>query len=70
MSNEAVKRFCEIDEASRKILSEAARKINLSPRSYFRILKIARTIADLAGERRILLENVAEALQYRPKIGP
>ena len=41
--------------------------MNLSARSYFKVIKIARTIADLAGEKDILTSHLAEALQYRPK---
>jgi magnesium chelatase family protein len=42
--------------------------MNLSARSYFKVIKIARTIADLAGEPKISSIHIAEALQYRPKV--
>ena len=45
----------------------AVRQLHLSPRSYHRVLKLARTIADLAGEEQLAARHVAEALQYRPR---
>ena len=63
-----VKKFCRIDADSQKLLSAAARRLNLSARSYFRVLKIARTIADLELKKEIELAHIAEALQYRPSI--
>jgi magnesium chelatase family protein len=68
MTSEAVKRFCPYDEVSGRLLKSAVDQLHLSARSYFRILKIARTIADLAGEADISSRHVAEALQYRPKL--
>ncbi len=68
MSSEAVKKFCQIDEESKKILRQAVNSMYLSARVYFRILKIARTIADLAGSEEIKPIHIAEALQYRPKL--
>lgn len=68
MSTRDVKRFCPIDDASRSIMTSALVTMNLSARSYFKIIKIARTIADLAGEEEISSTHIAEALQYRPKI--
>jgi magnesium chelatase family protein len=67
MTSEAVKRFCPIDNTSRQILRHAVETMHLSARSYFRILKIARTIADLEQLPHITSDNVAEALQYRPR---
>jgi len=67
MNSEAVKNFCEICEESKIILKNAVEKMFLSARAYFRILKLARTIADLEGENNILPAHIAEALQYRPK---
>ncbi|MFA5023909.1 MAG: YifB family Mg chelatase-like AAA ATPase [Patescibacteria group bacterium] len=63
-----IKNFCTTDLAGQRILKEAVEKLDLSSRAYFRVLKIARTIADLAGQTNILPEHLAEALQYRPKI--
>lgn len=68
MTNQTIKNFCQLDSAGYRLLAAAAEKINLSARSYFRILKLARTIADLAQENNILPGHIAEALQYRPKL--
>ncbi len=68
MNNEATRSFCLLDTGGRKLLKTAVSKLNLSSRSYFRVLKISRTIADLADSSLILPEHLAEALQYRPKI--
>lgn len=68
MTNSDIKNFCTLDDSGYQLLSLAAEKINLSARSYFRVLKLARTIADLADEKNILSGHLAEALQYRPKL--
>jgi len=68
MTPEAVKRFCRVDNTSTNLLHQAVDQMHLSARGYFRILKLARTIADLAGEANILTPHIAEALQYRPRI--
>lgn len=68
MSSEATKKYCQIDDPSRRLLAQAVEQMHLSARSFFRILKLARTIADLAGEKNILTMHIAEALQYRPKV--
>lgn len=60
-----IKVFCKIDEASEKILMMAMNKLNLSARAYDRILKVARTIADLSGEENISPAHISEAVQYR-----
>jgi magnesium chelatase family protein len=67
MSSENVKTFCELDNESSKLLKSAVEKLHLSARSYFRIIKLSRTIADLGAEKKILPKHIAEALQYRPK---
>jgi len=68
MSSRQVKVFCPVDSKTVELLRQAVNQLGLSARSYFRILKLGRTIADLAGERDIKLEHIAEALQYRPKV--
>ncbi len=68
MTSEAVKEFCPVDDNSKQLLRHAVDQMHLSTRAYFRILKLARTIADLANERNILTPHIAEALQYRPKV--
>lgn len=60
-----ITRFCKLDPATKQLLVAAVTKMNLSARAYHRILKVARTIADLADSEPILREHVAEALQYR-----
>ena len=62
-----VRQFCELDEAGQQLVKAAMTQLQLSARAYHRILKLARTITDLAGEERILSSHLAEALQYRPK---
>lgn len=57
--------WCQLDETSRKLLEGAIRKLGLSARASDRILKVARTIADLAGDEALKPTHVAEAIQYR-----
>ena len=60
-----IKQFCEIDGESSELLEKAMDKFGLSARAHARILKIARTIADLEGSSHIKALHVAEAIQYR-----
>ena len=62
-----VRKFCKLDETGDNLVRAAMSQLNLSARAYHRILKLARTIADLAGSENIQTPHVAEALQYRPK---
>ena len=68
MPSKLIKEFCQIDSESQEFLKNAVNQMHLSARAYYRLLKISRTIADLAGEEKIRLSFVAEALQYRAKI--
>jgi magnesium chelatase family protein len=65
MSNRHIKKYCVIDEASADLLESAIDKLGLSARAYNRILKIARTIADLEGITDIQVDHISEAIQYR-----
>ncbi len=65
MINRHIKKHCKIDSASADILEAAIDKLGLSARAYNRILKIARTIADLDGASDITVEHISEAVQYR-----
>ncbi len=67
MSARDVRKFCKLSSESMKLMLSATSTLNLSARSYFKIIKVARTIADLSGEKDILTKHIAEALQYRPK---
>lgn len=69
MSQKDIEKFIVLDENSKKIMDMAVNRMNLSARSYFRILRVARTIADLANAERIEEQHVAEALSYRVEIG-
>ncbi len=64
-----VQEFCAIDTDGKELMRSAVRQLELSARSYHRVLKLARTVADLAGEAEIRTEHLAEALQYRPRGG-
>ncbi|MGI9542355.1 MAG: YifB family Mg chelatase-like AAA ATPase, partial [Cyclobacteriaceae bacterium] len=65
MGSQMVKQVCQINEAGRNLLKTAMEKLGLSARAYDRILKVSRTIADLAGSQEIKIEHLAEAIQYR-----
>lgn len=69
MTSQMIKDFCRVDSQTQELLRNAVQQLHLSARAYHRILKLGRTIADLAGDNDIKSEYVAEALQYRPKIG-
>lgn len=62
-----IREFCELDAAGQSLIKAAMRQLNLSARAYHRTLKLARTIADLAGSSRIEAAHLAEAVQYRPR---
>ncbi len=63
-----VRQYCGLDEACRSLMRAAMNQMQLSARAYHRILKLARTIADLAASQSIQHQHLAEALQYRPKV--
>ena len=65
MSHKDLKEFCPLDDKSKNFLSKAFNKLNLSMRAYDRIIKVARTIADLTEEEKINYMHIAEAVQYR-----
>jgi magnesium chelatase family protein len=65
MATRELKQHCELSEATKDLLKFAMSDLNLSARAYDRILKVARTIADLAGAENIAGEHISEAIQYR-----
>ncbi len=62
-----VRKFCVLDDISRSLMKSAMSQLQLSARAYHRVLKLARTIADLAGVENIGPAHLAEAIQYRPR---
>jgi len=68
MTAKNIKKYCQLDLEEQNFLRQAVVQMNLSARAYHRILKVARTIADLAGEQNIKTSHLAEALQYRPPV--
>jgi magnesium chelatase family protein len=69
MGPNEVREFCQTDPSGEKLLKAATQQLHLSARAYHRVLKLARTIADLAGSEMIMANHVAEAIQYRPRMG-
>jgi magnesium chelatase family protein len=65
MTSKDIRKFCQPDAAGEKLLESAMSRLGLSARAYTRILKVARTIADLAGEAQVRGPHLAEAIQYR-----
>ena len=62
-----VRQLCHLDEAGRALVKAAMQQLGMSARAFHRILKLARTIADLAGSEGIEMTHLAEAIQYRPQ---
>jgi magnesium chelatase family protein len=60
-----IREHCKLDEAGERTLEMAVQRMGLSARAHDRILKVARTIADLEGEEEISVRQLAEAVQYR-----
>ena len=67
MSAQVVREICVLDNDSRSLIRQAVDTLHLSARGFHRVLKVARTIADLSGHEKITQAHIAEALQYRPK---
>ena len=67
MKNKHIKEFVDIAPEALVLLKQAVNTYNLSARTYFRLIKVSQTVADLADSRKILPNHVAEALQYRVK---
>ncbi len=65
MNVKQIRKYCELNETSKDLLKNAMDSLNLSARAYDRILKVARTIADLTCEESISPDHIAEAIQYR-----
>jgi magnesium chelatase family protein len=65
MKAKHLKKFCKLDEDSHRLLQQAMEKLSLSARAYSKIIKVARTIADLEASENIKSSHIAEAIQYR-----
>jgi magnesium chelatase family protein len=68
MKNKQINQFCNIEPQALVLLKQAVQNFNLSARTYFRLIKISQTIADLAEEKSVRATHVAEALQYRVRV--
>ncbi len=65
MGSKELKEFCALDDGTKELLKMAMTELNFSARAYDRIVKVARTIADLADVENISSEHISEAIQYR-----
>jgi len=68
MKNKQINQFCRLTDQAHQLLKQAMNNYHLSTRSYFRLIKVSRTIADLAGDAQIVHSHIAEALQYRLRV--
>jgi magnesium chelatase family protein len=68
MDNADIRKHCQLDEATQLLAKQALQRLNLSARGYMRLLKVARTIADLEASNGIQTHHVTEALQYRAAV--
>lgn len=65
LTTKEIDRYCQPDENGAALLKQAMTRLNLSARAYHRVLRVARSIADLAGSATIAPQHIAEAIQYR-----
>jgi magnesium chelatase family protein len=65
MTKKQIEKYCNINDNAKNLLYKAIEKLNLSARAYDRILKVARTIADLEQSENIEISHLSEAIQYR-----
>jgi len=65
MNTKQIRLYCKLDDKSKALLKNAMERLNLSARAYDRILKVARTIADLGGDTDLNGDHISEAIQYR-----
>jgi magnesium chelatase family protein len=65
LPNRWIDEYCPFDEEAKALLNQAAEKMNISARTYHKIIRLGRTIADLSGEKIISKAAISEALQYR-----
>jgi magnesium chelatase family protein len=65
MPSRSIREHCRLDGAGEKTLETAVQRLGLSARAHDRVLKVSRTIADLAGEKEVSVRHLAEAVQYR-----
>jgi magnesium chelatase family protein len=65
LGTQEIEQFCRLDAAGEGLLKQAIARLNLSARAYHRVLKLARSVADLAGSETITSAHLAEAIQYR-----
>src|SRR5262249_22985108 len=67
MSTKDIKELLLLEESAREVMKQAMKTLSLSARSFNKVLKVSRTIADLEGSQMVRSEHILEALQYRPK---
>jgi len=68
LTTKTIEEYCQLDDPSKEILKKAITTLRLSPRGYYRLIKTARTIADIEGEDEIQSHHIAEAVQYRFRV--
>ena len=68
MGSKEMRQFAALEDAVAALLGTAVRQMALSPRAYHRVIKLARTLADLAAAEQIGTARITEALQYRPRV--